>query len=115
MAAVILISLMSFTGPRPETESSGVITRTGGVCLQLERWGLFGWVIGGQTYSESDITSGNWHRPPSSSPPCEETPEAEHEISLPPDAASDVYRLCGLADERGCLEFILTPEAAPEP
>ena len=100
---------MSLTGPRPETESSGLIARTGGVCLQLERWGMFGWVIGGQTYSETDVTNGVWHSQPSSNPPCEAAPEADYEIRLPPDAAPDVYRLCGLADERGCLEFILDP------
>jgi len=31
------------------------VTRSGGVCLQLEQWGLFGWVIRGQTYTESDL------------------------------------------------------------
>ena len=111
-----VIVLMSITGPRPETESSGVITRAGGVCLQLERWGLFGWAIGGQTYSEADIANGDWHQPPSSNPPCEDAPEADYEVSLPPDAAPDVYRLCGLADERGCIEFTLLPaEATPGP
>lgn len=113
--AVAAIVLMASNGPRPVAESSGVVSRLGGVCLQLERWGLFGWAIGGQAYTETDIADGDWHSPPSSSPPCEQVPEAEYVVTLPADAAPDVYRLCGLADERGCFEFRLTAGTATAP
>ena len=113
VAAVAVISLMAFTGPRPDTEvSSPVITRTGGVCLQLEQWGLFGWVIRGQTYTGSDLAGANWRTPASSNPPCEEAPTAAQEVRLPDGAGPDVYRLCGLADDLGCLQFRFTPAEA---
>jgi hypothetical protein len=117
VAAAAVIPLMAFTGPRPETEiSSPMITRSGGVCLQLEQWGLFGWVIRGQTYTESDLVEANWRTPPSSNPPCEQVPTAEQVVRLPEDAPPDVYRLCGLADDLGCVPFGLTPaQAAPAP
>lgn len=103
----MLIVVMATTGPRAGTETTGLITRTGGVCLQLEQWGLFGWVIVGQTYSEADASEGTWNTPPRASPPCEDVPEAEYAIMLPREASPDVYRLCGLADEAGCLTFSL--------
>jgi hypothetical protein len=116
VAAAAVIPVMAFTGPRPETEiSSPMITRSGGVCLQLEQWGLFGWVIRGQTYTESDLVEANWRTPPSSDPPCEQVPTAEQAVRLPEDAPSDVYRLCGLADDLGCVSFGLTARAAPAP
>lgn len=112
LAAMAVILLMAFTGPSPETQVSASITRTGGVCLQLEQWGLFGWVIRGQTYTESDLAEASWHTPPSSNPPCEQAPIAEREVRLPDGAAPDVYRLCGLADDLGCLQFGFTPAEA---
>lgn len=109
-AAVVVVVLMAFTGPRPDTEvSTPMVTRTGGVCLQLEQWGLFGWVIRGQTYTEADLSVATWHTPPTSNPPCEQTPMAEREVQLPEEAVPDVYRLCGLADDLGCRQFALTP------
>jgi hypothetical protein len=116
VAVLVLAVIMSFTGPDPEFEATSEITRVGGVCLQMEQWGMFGWVIVGQTYSEQDIARAEWRTPPSSNPPCEDTPEVEQQISLPPDAQPDVYRICGLADELGCLTFTLAqPEETPEP
>ena len=109
VTAIALIAVMSFTGPDPETDTSGPIVRRGGVCLQLEQWGLFGWVIVGQSHTEADIEEANWHTPPSSSPPCQEVVDNERDISLPSDLGPDVYRLCGLADSLGCLEFTLAP------
>ena len=75
----------------------------------MEQWGLFGWVIVGQSHTEADIEEANWHTPPSSSPPCQEVVDNERDISLPSDLGPDVYRLCGLADSLGCLEFTLAP------
>jgi hypothetical protein len=116
LAAVAVILVMAFTGPSPETEVTSSVTRSGGVCLQLEQWGLFGWVIRGQTYTEPDLAEANWHTPASSNPPCERVAIAEQEVRLPDGAAPDVYRLCGLADDLGCLEFGFTPaEAGAEP
>ena len=116
VAVLVLTVIMTFTGPDPQVEATGEITRVGGVCLQMEQWGMFGWVIVGQTYSEQDIARAEWRTPPSSNPPCENTPEVEQRINLPADAVPDVYRICGLADELECLTFTLAqPEATPEP
>jgi hypothetical protein len=116
VAAAAVILLMAFTGPNPETQVTSSVTRTGGVCLQLEQWGLFGWVIRGQVYTESDLADSNWHTPASSNPPCEQAPIGDQEVRLPQGAAPDVYRLCGLADDLGCLQFGFTPaEAAGAP
>lgn len=116
LAAAAAILLMAFTGPSPETQVTSSVTRTGGVCLQLEQWGLFGWVIRGQVYTESDLADSDWHTPASSNPPCEHAPISEQEVRLPEGAAPDVYRLCGLADDLGCLQFGFTPaEAAAAP
>jgi hypothetical protein len=116
LTAVVLIGVMALTGPRPETEMTGLIRRMGGACVQLEQWGLFGWVIVGQSYSVSDILDGDWHTPPSSNPPCEDVPEAAYLVRMPLEAAPDVYRLCGLADDWGCLEFTMIPlERTPAP
>ena len=104
---VALMILMASTGPEPEVEVEGSLTRVGGTCLQLEQWALFGWDIVGQTYSASDVEKANWYTPPSSNPPCDDAPEAEYLITLPADSDPDVYRVCGLADERGCIEFTL--------
>ena len=112
-AAVVVVVFMAFTGPRPDTEvATAIVTRSGGVCLQLEQWGLFGWVIRGQTYTEADLSGANWHTPPASNPPCEDTPTAEREVRLPDGAVPDVYRLCGLADDLGCRQFSFSPAEA---
>lgn len=115
LASIVLIAVMSFTGPRPQAESRGEIARVGGACLQLEQWGLFGWVIVGQTYSELDVAGAEWRSPPSSNPPCDDAPEAEYTVRLPADAVPDVYRVCGLDDEGECLQFRLVRAATPEP
>ena len=117
LAAVAVILLMAVTGPRPPTQvTTATVTRTGGVCLQLEQWGLFGWVIRGQSHTASDTAEGVWHTPPSPNPPCEDAPIGEQEVRLPEGAAPDVYRVCGLADDLGCLEFGFSPaQAMPAP
>ncbi len=102
-----LVVVMATTGPRPEVEASGSVAREGGVCLQLEQWGLFGWVIVGQTYTQTDVTEGNWHTPPASNPDCEQVANADYEITLPSPSPSDVYRICGLDDNQPCLDFNL--------
>ena len=104
---VIVTIVLASTGPSPTTQSTGTVARMGGVCLQLERWGLFGWDILGQSYSAADLADTTWHSPPVTNPPCEIVEEAEQLVQLPLGAPPDVYRVCGLADERGCLEFEL--------
>lgn len=108
LAIVALTIVMATTGPRPETEMTGLMRRLGGACLQLEQWGLFGWDIIGQTYSVSDVRDANWHSPPLTNPPCDTVPEAEYLIRMPLNARPDVYRICGLADDRACIEFTMT-------
>ena len=104
---MVLTIVMASTGPEPETEMTGSIPRLGGVCLQLERCGLFGWDIVGQTYTAADQEGANWRNPPRSNPACEMVPEDEYLITLPANSPADVYRVCGLADERPCLEFTM--------
>lgn len=110
----ILLVLVS-TGPRPSAEHSGTVRRLGGPCLELERWDLFGWNVVGQTYTVEDTRTGTWHRAVED-PPCMELGDRQILVRLPPDAPEDTYRLCGLADDRACIEFRRVPfEGTPGP
>ncbi len=106
--ALSLLVVLALVGPQPDRTVSGVIRRRGGVCLELEKWGLLGWTVIGQSYTVSDIGTGTWH-PPVEEPPCTSIPEALYLIRLPFDAPSGVYRICGLADDQGCTEFRRVP------
>lgn len=100
-----LFVVLGLTGPRIEAEASGPVRRTGGVCLQLERWGLFGWDVVGQTYGVLDVRRGRWH-PPQDPPPCDRSiPEQLYMVRLPADTPNGRYRICGLSDAEPCLEF----------
>lgn len=100
-----LLVVFGLTGPRIEAETSGPLRRTGGVCLQLERWGLFGWGVVGQTYAVIDVRKGRWH-PPRDPPPCDPSiPEQAYMVRLPADTPNGKYRICGLGDDEPCLEF----------
>lgn len=113
LAALLL--LLSSTGPRPTEEHSGTLRRLGGPCLELERWALFGWSVVGQTFSIDDTRTGTWHVAVAD-PPCVELSDREILVRLPSDAPEDVYRLCGLADDRACVEFRKVPfEGTPGP
>ncbi len=110
-----LIVVLASTGPRPSVEISGSVPRLGGVCLELERWDLFGWNIVGQTHSVADAQTGLWHQA-MDTPPCAAVPKQIYRVRMPIDAAYDVYRLCGLADDQPCLEFRRVPfEGTPGP
>ena len=110
-----LFVVLATTGPRPSTEISGTIRRIGGVCLELERWDLFGWKVIGQTHTVSDTQNGVWHEP-SDSPPCSTVPNQAYLVRMPFNALNDSYRICGLADEQPCLEFRRVPfESSPGP
>lgn len=114
-AIAALLLVLASTGPRPDAVYSGVVWRVGGPCLELERWDLFGWNVVGQTFSIADTSTGDWHRPVPD-PPCVELSDREILIRLPTDAPDDVYRLCGLADDRSCVEFRRVPfEGTPGP
>ena len=103
---VALIVLLATTGPQPELEASGPVRRDGGICLQLERWSLFGWRAIGQTHDVEDVTMGFWHEP-IDSPPCDsEVPEQIYLVRPPPDAPPGSYRICGIFDDEPCLEFV---------
>jgi hypothetical protein len=113
-AAIVLIAVMATTGPRPDIETTGPIQRAGGVCLQLEEWGMFGWVIVGQTYTRTDLEEADWHTPPVGNPTCASVATAEYTIRMPAGAGPDVYRVCGLDGDRGCTEFrMAVPTPAP--
>ncbi len=110
-----LLLLLHSTGPRPSAEHAGTIRRLGGPCLELERWDLFGWNVVGQTFSIEDTRTGTWHKQVED-PPCMELSDREILVRLPVGAPEDIYRLCGLADDRACLEFEKVPfEGTPGP
>ena len=112
---IALLVVLATTGPRPETEISGSIRRFGGVCLQLERWDLFGWSVIGQTQTVSDTQNGIWHEA-SDRPPCAFVPEQTYLVRMPVEAPNDSYRICGLADEQACVEFRRVPfDRSPGP
>lgn len=115
VALAALFTLLASTGPRPDTEYSGVVRRLGGPCLELERWDLFGWNVVGQTYSVEDTMTGDWHDPVPE-PPCAELEDRQILVRLPADAPNGVYRLCGVTDDRECIEFRRVPfEGSPGP
>lgn len=104
LAAALLVFLGA-TGPRIEAEASGPIRRSGGACLQLERWGLFGWSVVGQAYGVGDVRDGVWYEPQDPAPCDEELPEQIYMVRPPTEAPTGKYRICGLDDEEECLEF----------
>lgn len=105
--AVALLVLLSTTGPNPDETFTGNIRRLGGPCLTLERWGLFGWRTIGQTETVTQTISGDWQEP-SDDLGCSDVEDSLILIRMPPDAALDAYRICGVADDRACLTFRLT-------
>lgn len=104
---IALVVLFASTGPRPTEEASGSIRRSGGVCLELEHWSLLGWAPVGQTHSVEDMQNSVW-RPPQDAPPCVDVPQREYLVRIF-DQPSGIYRLCGLADDRACVEFRKVP------
>lgn len=103
--AVALLVFLGATGPQIEAEASGPIRRSGGACLQLERWGLFGWSVVGQAYGVGDARDGVWYEPQDPAPCDEELPEQIYMVRPPADAPTGKYRICGLDDGEECLEF----------
>lgn len=98
-----LALFLAVTAPSVEEEIDAAVQRTGGVCLELERWTLFGWITVGQTHTVEDIRKSHW-RPAASDPPCAEVRERDYLIRVftePPG----IYRLCGLVDENACVQF----------
>lgn len=113
MAGVLL--LLATTGPNPDELASGTIRRFGGVCLELERWQLFGWGVVGQTYTVADTQNGIWHKA-IDDPPCAAIPHGTWLIRPPFDGPNGAYRICPLADTEPCLEFTRVPfEGSPGP
>lgn len=113
--AVGVFAVLSFTGPTSDTEVSGTIRRAGGVCLELSRWSLLGWSVVGQTTSVTDIQNGDWGDPVAE-PECDEIPEREYLVRIF-NQPYGTYRMCGLADDRGCIVFRRVPfsRSAPGP
>jgi hypothetical protein len=98
-----LAVVLALTRPNVEMAATGQLRRLGGVCLELERWGLFGWSAIGQTRTVQELQNSRWQTPVEA-PPCASVPEREYLVRVftqPPG----VYRLCGLADDRDCVEF----------
>ena len=113
VAALIVVFVT--TGPSPEIKASGTIRRFGGVCLELEKWQLFGWSVIGHTHTVANTQEGVWH-PPTDSPPCAVVPEQIYLIRPPFDAPNGTYRICGLAEDHACVEFRRVPfESTPGP
>lgn len=107
-----LVTVLASTGPRGDVEVSGNVRRLGAPCLQLEQWGLFGWVVVGQTLTITQVTSGNWQEPVED-PPCSDVDESLLLVRLPIHARPDTYRICGLDDDRACLTVDLVPFESP--
>lgn len=98
-----LAVFLAVTAPRVDQEVDATLRRTGGVCLELERWTLLGWTTVGQTHSVEDMRRSVW-RPVVPDPPCALVPERDYLVRVfaePPG----IYRLCGLADDKGCVQF----------
>lgn len=108
IGVIALVALLSATAPRAEVEMNATIRRMGGPCLQLEQWGLFGWVLVGQTAAMTQATNGDW-QPPGDDLECMDVEDRLVLVRLPLDARPDTYRICGLADDRACV----TVEAVP--
>jgi hypothetical protein len=100
--------LLSLTGPNPQIEFTGNIRRMGGPCLRLEQWGLFGWSLIGQTTTLTEVVAGDWQEP-SDGPECNDLDDSLIMVRMPIGAAPDSYRICGRADDRGCLTVELVP------
>ncbi len=109
VAVAALVILLASTHPRPADEYAGVVRRLGGPCLELERWDLFGWNVIGQTYSVDDTRTGTWHDAVPDPPSRPFDDDVQILVRLPLDAPEDIYRMCGLADERACIEFEKVP------
>ena len=108
IGVVALFALLAVTGPNPETEMSYTIHRMGGPCLQLEKWGLFGWDVIGHTSRLTQVTEGDWQRPGVESD-CQDIDDRLILVRLPPDATPGSYRICGLADDLPCMTVRAVP------
>ena len=101
--AVGLAVILAVTAPPVDQEIDAAVRRAGGVCLELQRWTLFGWSTVGQTHTVDHIRKSNWRRAVPD-PPCVLVAEREYLVRVftePPG----IYRLCGLADDNGCIQF----------
>lgn len=107
VAAVALLggflTVLALTGPPTESVVTGTVRRTGGVCLQLERWSLLGWRVVGQTHTVDAMQGGGWQSPVDN-PDCTDVEEREYLVRVF-DQPPGVYRLCGLADDQACVQF----------
>jgi hypothetical protein len=97
------LTVLALTGPPVEMEVTAVIRRTGGVCLELERWSLLGWRAVGQTHTVDAMQGGDWQTP-TDDPQCAVVEERVYLVRVF-DQPPGVYRLCGLADDRACVLF----------
>lgn len=98
-----LALILAVTAPPVDEEIDAAVRRVGGVCLELQRWTLFGWSSVGQTHTVEHIRKSSW-RPAVPDPPCAQVPEREYLVRVftePPG----IYQLCGLADDHGCVQF----------
>jgi hypothetical protein len=98
-----LAVFLAVTEPPVDGEIDAAAQRAGGVCLELERWTLFGWSTVGQAHTVEHIRKSSW-QPAVQDPPCAQVPEREYLVRVftePPG----IYRLCGLADDNGCIQF----------
>jgi hypothetical protein len=108
VGVVALLLLMASTGPNPDQRLTSNFRRVGGPCLELEQWGMFGWTVVGQTHSLSQVTSGQW-QVPMEGPPCTDIQDTQILVRMPATAPFDDYRICGIADDQGCITFQLVP------
>lgn len=108
LGVVALLALLAFTGPSADREISGVVQRTGGPCLNLERWGLFGWTSIGNTNSLPQATRGEWDAVDTEAA-CNDITDSVVLVRMPTDTEPGVYRICGTADALPCLTVRVVP------
>lgn len=108
IGVIAIVLVLAATGPRPDLEMNSTIRRMGGPCLQLEQWGLFGWSVIGTTGTMTQATNGDWQAPDAATS-CQDVEDGLVLVRLPPDATPDSYRICGTADDEGCLVVRAVP------
>ena len=108
LGALAAFLVLSATGPSGDLQITGNVRRLGGPCLDLERWGLFGWKLVGQTGAVTQVTSGDWQLP-LDAPVCEDVDDRLLLVRMPLDAEPGTYRICGRADDLACLIVDLVP------
>ncbi len=114
VAAIVLIWGVDWSGPDrtpPRSQLpvySAEIPWSGDEVLNLERWTGDSWDrIASAPFRDAEI--GDWGRA-QSGPQFSQLIEASGLVSMPVDAESGTYRICGIGSEPDCTQFIYERE-----